>query len=92
MSITSDQTFLKGSGTLASSNCIGTIGYPTYCPSLSQSAGYWPGNTTLTVEAVANGFIVSGSFKGKGQIRRVAVDAVGLAALVVEWGAQGPTT
>ncbi len=65
-------------------NCITTGSGPFYYP--PQPVMYLP--KQLTVEAVENGFIISGSREGKGNFRTVAISSKGLADILSNWASQ----
>lgn len=71
-------------GQLVSSNCIPTFGCaPAYYPQpIPYSA------SKVTVEAVEGGYIISGYFHGKGDMRTVALDSEGLAEILKNWCAR----
>lgn len=76
----SDQQLI---GQLTSSNCIGSFGCPTYYPTpIPYSA------KKVIVEVVEGGYIISGYFHGKGDVRTVAVSPEGLAEILKGWCAQ----
>ena len=66
---------------LAAQNCI-SLTCPPYYP---QPVIYNP--RTLNVEAVEQGYIVE-AYWGTKKIKRVAVDAKGLAEILRDWAAQ----
>jgi hypothetical protein len=88
MSIVTDQTYTSDSiqnQLNAAQNCIGTFGCPT--PYYPQLIGYEGASRQLHVEAVQQGYIVE-AYWGSKKVKRVAVDAKGLAEILRDWAAQ----